>query len=103
MLLTSGQARVIKPPIMQGGPCCKGVTRTFCAVTKFAFPCDNEVPIVFAVFGCKLCERTINGECKFGDDKKVDPATGKKPLFSKVQTITPKSVKVTANETMDRA
>jgi len=97
LLGLSGQGRVIKPPIMSQGPCCKGVTRVFCSLTKFAFPCDAEVPFVVAVCGNKLCERTIHGKLQFGDDKKLDPATGKKPLFAKIQTVTPMSVKATAN------
>ena len=68
LLLTSaGQARCIKPPIRKGGPCCKGTTRVFCSVMKFAFPCDQEVPCVLAACGYKCAERTIDGRFKWGD------------------------------------
>lgn len=93
---------MIKPPVMSGGPCCKGSTRTFCAVAKFAFPCDDEVPFVVAVLGTKICERTIQGDFKCGDDKKLDVTTGKKPLFAKINTVTPKSVKAANPEGMER-
>ena len=94
LLLAAGQTRVVKPPIAKGGPCCKGVTRIFCTVSKFAFPCDKEVPFVCAIAGSKVFERTIEGQMKFGDDKVIDPATGRKPMFSQIKTITPKSAKV---------
>jgi len=93
LLAQSGQARCIKPPIASGGPCCKGVTRMGFSVTKFAFPCDQEVPCVCAVCGQKVFERTIQGQFKCGDDKQILPATGRKPLFSKIVTRGAMSVK----------
>ena len=78
------------------------MSRIGCTVAKFAFPCDKEVPCVFAIMGTKFVERTIDGQIKWGDDKAVDPATGKAPLFAKIQTITPTSVKVPKEQGMQR-
>lgn len=107
LLCNSGQGRVISPPIAKGGPFCKGVTRTFFTVTKFALPCDKEVPCVCAVCGYKCFERTIHGQMQWGDDKKRDPQTGKTPLFAKIVTLQAASVKAVASakvpDQMDRA
>ena len=102
LLSQSGQGRVITPPIMKGGPCCKGVQRWGCTVCKFAFPCDQEVPMVLAVCDQKLFARNINGGFEFGDNKPINPATGKKPIFSKIVTRGAMSVKEPKMEAMSR-
>lgn len=83
VLIRSGQVKCIDPPVLRGGALCKGVSRNFCTIAKFAFPCDEDVPFALAGCGVKCAERShTTGEihwCK--DDTPIDPHTGLRPLF----------------------
>lgn len=48
LLCFSGQIKIIKPPVLAGGPLCKGVQRNWFTLCKFAVPCDSEVPFAIA-------------------------------------------------------
>ena len=41
--------------------CCKGITQCCCCDNRYAFPCDKDVPCVFAICFCVLC---VNWEIK---------------------------------------
>jgi len=95
LLVRGGQVKCIKPPILQGGPMCKGVSRSFCFLNKFAFPCDDEVPFALGCCGTKCAEKVPGGQvvwCK--DERIVDPATGKMPLFPPLAKPSVGSVKM---------
>lgn len=44
VLLQGGAITLIKPPLMAGGPCCKGISSCFCLESRCACPLDDEVP-----------------------------------------------------------
>lgn len=82
LLCSSGQCKLVEPPILSGGPLCKGVQRNGFLFCKFAVPCDEEVPFAIACPGIKCAEKPPNGPCIcFKDERPADPATGFKPLF----------------------
>jgi len=83
LLCFSGQIKMIKPPVLSGGPLCKGVQRNWFMLCKFAVPCDSEVPFAIACPGYKCAEKPKDGPCICcKDDRQVDPQTGmKQPLF----------------------
>ena len=64
LLISSGIIKCITPPILRGGPMCKGVSRSWFTFAKFAFPCDEEVP--FAISCCRYkCAEVVDGKLKF--------------------------------------
>ena len=75
------QVKCVDPPILRGGPLCKGVQRCFFTITKFAFPCDAEVPFALACFGIKCAEKVPSGGIEWFKSEPVDPATGMRPMF----------------------
>jgi len=44
VLCQRGTCTCIVPPILSGGPCCKGICKGLCFEERFALPCDDEVP-----------------------------------------------------------
>ena len=47
-LFQRGELTCVKPPILSGGPLCKGITQCLCLEQRFALPCDDEVPCTVA-------------------------------------------------------
>ena len=35
--------------------CCKGKQQCFCLDTRFALPCDEDIPCMFTILGLTLC------------------------------------------------
>lgn len=62
-LLQRGNAACVKPPILTGGPLCKGVAQCCCLEQRFACPCDDEVPCAFAMC-CVQCFRDYKVDFK---------------------------------------
>ena len=82
---TYDQGPVVKPPILSGGPCCKAVNRFGICTTKWAFPCDAEVPLALACCGIKCCEMAAGGDLVCGPSPCANAtiselASGKKPF-----------------------
>ena len=49
ILLQRGTTSCIIPPILNGGPLCKGITTCCCFEERISCPCDDEVP---CMYGC---------------------------------------------------
>ena len=47
-LCQRGEVTCIKPPILSGGPLCKGTHQCLCFEQRFALPCDAEAPCALA-------------------------------------------------------
>ena len=48
-IMLRGWATCVKPPILSGGPLCKGLNHFACIETRYALPCDEDIP---CMFGC---------------------------------------------------
>jgi len=89
VLLQGGQIKVINPPVLNGGPLCKGVKRNFFTITKFAFPCDEEVPFAIACCGYKCAYKPPGEPVQWcNDDRVPDQNTGLKPMFPELAAQT---------------
>jgi len=48
-VLARGHQTCIVPPFLKGGAVCKGINKCLCLETRFACPCDEEVPCMFGI------------------------------------------------------
>jgi len=49
ILLQKGYQTCVIPPIFNGGPLCKGVSKVCCFESRISIPCDEEVPCMFGM------------------------------------------------------
>ena len=46
-LCDAGHTAMVIPPVLKGGPICKGIHKFCCCEQRCALPCDEEVPCMF--------------------------------------------------------
>mmetsp|Transcript_4050 Transcript_4050/g.6424 ORF Transcript_4050/g.6424 Transcript_4050/m.6424 type:complete len:300 (+) Transcript_4050:84-983(+) len=79
-ILCKGSSLLIMPYT-----CCKGVSQVCCLDSRYAFPCDDEVPCIWTP--CIFCTCCVQGKCQLACCTTIDELVGQRnPALMNNQT-----------------